>query len=236
MTNGGQQLELPELRRAGGITELPIAGAWVFSPRIHGDERGSFAEWFRADECAEKLGYPFEIAQANISHSKRAVVRGIHLAEVPPGQAKFVTCVAGEVNDVLVDVRRGSPTYGKHISIPLSAATVRAVFVPVGVGHGFTAISDTATVTYLVNEAYNPRREFEINAFDAALGIEWGVDAADAVRSDKDVNAPLLAEVTQRLPQWRECRGWEQQLRSEWEDALAHADAYEGEPEGGVGR
>lgn len=210
----------------GSIVELPISGAWVYIPRVHSDARGGFHEWFRAEQFAEQLGYPFEVAQGNLSRSALGVVRGVHLADVPPGQAKFVSCVSGQVRDVLVDLREGSPTFGKHVSVTLSEQNNLGVFVPLGVGHGFAAETSLATVSYLVSDAYNPDREFEVNPFDPALGIDWGVDPADAVASDKDRNAPLLADVRERLPQWREVRGWEQELRREWQEAMDAADQY----------
>ncbi|WP_099298315.1 dTDP-4-dehydrorhamnose 3,5-epimerase [Corynebacterium dentalis] len=211
----------------GSITPLPIKEAWLYTPRVFGDDRGSFHEWFRTEQFTEYLGYPFDVAQANLSRSQENVVRGIHLAEVPPGQAKFVTCVAGSVRDVLVDVRKGSPTYGKHVVIELNAENNAGVFVPLGVGHGFTATSDEATVSYLVTEAYNPEREFEINPFDATLAIDWGIAQDQAVLSEKDAAAPELSAVTDRLATWNDVRGWEKELRDAWQEALHAADEWE---------
>lgn len=211
----------------GSITQLPLAGAWLFTPQVFGDDRGSFHEWFRSEQFTDATGYPFQVAQANMSRSAKNVVRGIHLAEVPPGQAKFVTCVAGEIRDVLVDLRKGSPTYGKHVMVTLSEDNNAGVYIPVGVGHGFIATTERATVSYLVTEGYNPEREFGVDAFDATLGIDWGVTREEAVLSDKDAGAPSLDEVQDRLSTWNEVRGWEKQLRSEWDDALAGADAWE---------
>ena len=215
-------LPLPEITDT--ITDLPIAGAWVYAPTVHGDDRGSFHEGFRAAQFTEHLGYPFEVAQANVSRSSRNVVRGIHLAEVPPGQAKFVSCVAGEVHDVLVDLRKGSPTFGRHVVVPLSEANNWSVHVPIGVGHGFVATSERATLHYLVSEAYNPEREFGVDPFDPELGVDWGVAKADATLSQKDATAPSQADVHDRLPTWQESRGWEKQLSSEWAAALEFAE------------
>lgn len=208
------------------ILDLPIAGAWLFAPRVFGDERGSFHEGFRAAQFTEHLGYPFDVAQANVSRSSLGVVRGIHLAEVPPGQVKFVTCLTGEVMDVLVDLRVGSPTFGKHVKVTLSEANNHAVHVPIGVGHGFVARSENAVLNYLVTEAYNPDREFGVDPFDPKLAIDWGVDREDAVLSAKDAAAPGLEQVHARLADWREARGWEQQLRREWSEALELAESY----------
>lgn len=215
----------------GTIVDLPLPGAWVFVPRVFGDERGSFHEWFRAEQFTEHLGYPFTVAQSNLSRSAKNVVRGVHLAEVPPGQAKFVTCVSGVVTDILVDLRVGSPTFGKHVSVELSEENNFGLFVPLGVGHGFAAQSERATVSYLVTEAYNPEREFEVDAYDADLAIDWPVDADQAVLSDKDKKAPSLQDVHDRLPQWRETRGWEKELRQEWDEAMAAAEEWGDEPD-----
>lgn len=209
-----------------GIIDLPIPGAWLYVPTVHGDERGSFHEGFRAAEFSEKLGYPFNVAQANISRSARNVVRGIHLAEVPPGQAKFVTCLAGEIRDVLVDLRVGSPAYGKQVALPLSEENNIAVYIPIGVGHGFTAVSEQATLNYLVTEAYNPDREFGIDPFDADLAVDWGVSSDAAILSSKDASAPAVAAVQDRLATWADCRGWEKELRNEWAAALADSEAF----------
>ncbi len=240
MTRSETRLDLPaELSDAShaapGIYDLPIPGAWVYVPRIHEDDRGAFHESFRAEQWADKLGYPFTIAQANLSRSKQNVIRGIHVAEVPPGQAKFVNCASGAISDVLVDLRRSSPTFGRHLSIDLTERNNWAVYVPVGVGHGFRAHSDHTTVTYLVTEAYNPEREFEVNAFDPQLEVEWGITQAEAVLSDKDVVAPTLEDTRDRLPEWRECLAWEQELRAEWTEAMAESEAW-GSEDGESGR
>lgn len=214
----------------GGIVDLPIKGAWVYTPRVFGDDRGTFHEWFRAEQFTEHLGYHFEVAQANLSRSKKNVVRGIHLADVPPGQAKFVTCVAGSVRDVLVDLRKGSPTFGKHVVVELDEHTNRGVYVPIGVGHGFVATSETATLSYLVSEAYNPDKEYEVDPFDATLDIDWGITKDAALLSEKDAQAPSLKDIDARLSTWNDARGWEKELRMAWSDAMADAEAWE-EPE-----
>ena len=231
MTHNATQLPLPaELDEPtpGSIVDLPLPGAWVFCPQVFGDSRGSFHEGFRAEQFVEHLGYPFEVAQANVSRSSQDVVRGLHVADVPPGQAKFVTCVAGAIWDVVVDLRRGSPTFGKHVVVELSAANNRGLFVPLGCGHGFLATTPEATVHYLVTEAYNPQAEFEVDAFDPQLGIDWGVTKAQAIQSAKDAAAPSLSAVMDRLPVYKEVRGWEQELKNSWAEALDQAESWEG--------
>jgi len=128
---------------------MGIGGAWTFTPAVHRDERGYFLEWFRAGELSGSLGYWPETAQANCSVSRRGVVRGIHFASVPPGQAKYVTCVSGAVLDVVVDLRVGSPSYGRWEAVRLDDQGRRAVFLAEGLGHAFTALSEEATVIYL---------------------------------------------------------------------------------------
>lgn len=213
----------------GSIVELPIEGAWVYVPKIFHDNRGSFHEWFTGEEFTDTLGYPFTVAQANLSRSARNVIRGIHLADVPPGQAKIVTCMAGDITDVLVDLRQGSPTYGKHLTIPLNDTHPLIVHVPLGVGHGFATHSDTAVVAYLVTEAYNPTAEWGLHPFDKTLNIDWNIDPDTAILSEKDANAPTLGESTQRLPNYREVRAWEKELREEWALACDNAEGWEGE-------
>lgn len=220
--------ELLAAAEPGSIVDLPIPGAWAYVPKVHGDGRGSFHESFKAELFGQKLGYPFEVAQGNLSRSSRDVVRGIHLADVPPGQAKFVSCLSGAITDVLVDVRVGSPTFGQYITVELSAENNVSVYVPLGVGHGFRAHDDQTTVNYLVTEAYNPQREYGIDPFDADLAVVWGVPKEQAVLSDKDKEAPSLSEVRDRLPQYREVRAWEAQLRADWAEALHEAEQWEG--------
>lgn len=219
------------------ITDLEIPGAWVAEPRVYSDDRGTFHEWFRADIVAEKLGHPLDIPQANLSTSRPGVIRGIHFADVPPGQAKYVTCVAGRVIDVLVDLRRGSPTFLKHVAVELSAEKRNGVYIPVGVGHAFgvPAGAGEATVSYLVSEGYDPAAEHAVTPFDPEIGVDWaahGITAADAVLSDKDRRAPTVADIGSdgpALPSWNECRGWEKELRLAWEQAQDDAENWEGE-------
>ncbi len=187
------------------IRELSIPGAFEVTPEQRGDARGLFLEWYRADRLAEVVGHPLALAQANLSVSSRGVVRGIHYAQVPPGQAKYVTCPAGRVLDVMVDLRVGSPTFGRWDSVVLDDTDRRAVYLPEGVGHGFCALSDVATVTYLCSAPYAPSREHSVNAFDPALGIDWRV--AEPTMSDRDIQAPSLADAERSglLPDYQQC-------------------------------
>jgi dTDP-4-dehydrorhamnose 3,5-epimerase len=184
------------------IRPLTIEGAFEVTPVQHLDDRGSFLEWYRFDALAAAVGHPLDLAQANLSTSARGVIRGIHYADVPPGQAKYVTCVAGEVLDVVVDIRVGSPTFGAWEAVPLDDRDRRAVYVAEGLGHAFCALTEGATVSYLCSTTYRPGHEHGLNPLDPALGIAWPV--AEPVLSTKDLAAPTLAEAgaAGRLPRY----------------------------------
>ena len=187
------------------IRPMSIPGAFEVTPVQHQDSRGTCLEWYRFDRLAEAVGHPLDLAQANLSTSARGVVRGIHYADVPPGQAKYVTCVAGAVLDVVVDIRVGSPTFGRWEGVRLDDEERRAVYLAEGLGHGFCAITETATVAYLCSSTYRPGAEHGLDPLDPALGIDWPTD--DPLLSDKDAGAPGLAaaETSGGLPQWEAC-------------------------------
>lgn len=172
---------------------LAISGAWTYTPQVFADARGEFAEAFRQADLAAARGGVLEIAQVNLSVSRRGVVRGVHFADVPPGQAKWVMCVQGTIRDVVVDVRPQSPTYGQWDAVTLDDVGHAAVFLEVGLGHGFSVLSEQATVVYLCSSGYDPAVERAVNPFDPALAIDWQVDAPTL--SDKDRDAPSLAEL-----------------------------------------
>lgn len=196
------------------IEELPIEGAWVVTPRIHGDDRGAFLEWFKDPVFHEAVGQRLDLAQANCSVSARGVVRGIHFADVPPSQAKYVTCVKGAVLDVIVDIRVGSPTFGQWTSVLLDDRDRRAVYLSEGLGHGFASLADGSTVVYLCSEPYAPTREHEVHPLDPALGIDWQLAGTEPELSGKDAAAPTLAEAAERglLPTWEECTAYRDAL------------------------
>ncbi|MEU0900105.1 dTDP-4-dehydrorhamnose 3,5-epimerase [Streptomyces massasporeus] len=194
---------------------LGIEGAWVLEPKIFPDDRGSFHEWYRGAEFREATGHDLSLAQANCSVSRRGVLRGVHFADVPPGQAKYVTCVRGAVLDVVVDIRVGSPTYGAWEAVRLDDDTRHAVFLAEGLGHAFMALTDDATVVYLCSEGYAPGREHGIHPLDPALGIEWPEDIAPLL-SPKDEQTPTLAEAERQglLPSYEACLAYYEELRS----------------------
>lgn len=184
---------------------MRIAGAWRISPAVFGDARGSFSEWFRSDLIEQATGFSFTTVQANISHSSRGVLRGIHFAEVPPGQAKFVMPVAGSIIDFVVDIRVGSPTFGQWDSATLDSAQHHAVMLEPGLGHAFVAMDDRTTVSYLVTDFYRPEREHGIDPFDSEIGLDFP-DGVELLLSDKDSAAPSLAQARDAgvLPVWSE--------------------------------
>ena len=195
---------------------LGIDGAWVLEPQLFEDDRGTFHEWYRGGEFREATGHDLTLAQANCSVSRRGVLRGLHYADVPPGQAKYVTCVRGAVLDVVADIRVGSPTFGQWEAVRLDDSGRRAVFLAEGLGHAFMALTDDATVVYLCSTGYDPRREHTVDALDPALGITWP-DGLTPVLSPKDARAPSLAEAREAglLPSYEACRALYERLRGE---------------------
>jgi dTDP-4-dehydrorhamnose 3,5-epimerase len=185
---------------------MSIEGAWTFTPRIHADRRGSFHEWFRVPDLVAATGRALPLAQANLSVSARGTLRGIHFADVPPGQAKCLTCTRGAMLDVIVDIRVGSPTYGRWDSVVLDETTRRTVYVSEGLGHAFLALTDDATLVYLCSEGYAPEREHTVHVLDPAIGIDWPLDV-EPVLSPRDASAPTLAEARAAglLPDHRAC-------------------------------
>ena len=204
---------------------LGIEGAWVYEPRVHSDERGSFAETFRGAEFAADLGYRLDVTQVNCSVSRRGVIRGIHYADVPPGQAKYVSCVRGAVLDVIVDIRDGSRSYGRWQAVRLDDVDRRAVFLSEGLGHAFMALSDQAAVMYLCSTGYAPGREHGVHPLDPALGIAWP-SGAEPVLSGKDAAAPTLDEARRAglLPGYGDCQAFTERRRAE------HGRAGQGRP------
>ena len=183
-------------------------------PVQRADPRGLFLEWYRFDRLEAELGHSLRLAQANISVSAASVVRGIHFADVPPGQAKYITCTRGTALDVIVDIRVGSPTFGRWEAVQLDDVDRRCVYVSEGLGHGFVALSDDATMTYLCSATYSPTGEHGLHPLDPDLGIEWPVTAP--ILSERDAAAPTLAEALERgmLPDYGVCRDFTQSLRT----------------------
>ena len=188
------------------VDELKVPGAWSFTPRQFPDPRGVFLEWFKADALEQVLGHRLQVAQANHSVSQRGTLRGVHFADVPPSQAKYVYCTRGAVLDVVVDIRVGSPTFGVSDAVLLDDQDRRGIYLSEGLGHAVLALTDDANGTYLCSAPYAPGREHGISPVDPALDLPWP-DDVEPLLSDKDAAAPTLAEAqeTGLLPSYDAC-------------------------------
>lgn len=179
------------------VIETDLPGCLVFEPQVFGDERGFFYESFNRDKL-HAHGLDLSFAQGNVSRSARGVLRGLHY-QWPKPQGKFVSVTEGEVWDVAVDIRRGSPTFGRWTAVVLSDQNKRHFWIPEGFAHGFCVLSETATFTYLCTETYDRDADAGIRWNDSALAIDWPL--SEPSLSDKDARAPFLDEVAQeRLP------------------------------------
>ena len=189
--------------------ELDIPGAWEITPQLHADSRGMFFEWLTDRGFTAFAGHRLDVRQANCSVSAAGVLRGLHFAQLPPSQAKYVTCVSGSVFDVVVDIRVGSPTFGRWDSVLLDDRDRRSVYISEGLAHGFLALQDNSTVMYLCSAEYSPQREHTICATDPALAIDWP-SGRELVLSDRDAAAPTLDEVRAAglLPTWEETQAF----------------------------
>lgn len=200
------------------IRELSVRDAFEIVPRQFGDERGVFLEWYRHEALTEAVGHPLELKQANCSVSSRGTIRGIHFADVPPGQAKYVTCVRGAVVDVIVDIRVGSPSFGAWDTVRLDEERRAAAYLSEGLGHAFVALTDDATLVYLCSSVYNPTGEHGVNPLDPEIGFDYGALLGDAapLLSPKDQQAPSLAEAAASglLPDYAQCQRFYEQLRT----------------------
>ncbi|GAB2862493.1 dTDP-4-dehydrorhamnose 3,5-epimerase family protein [Actinocorallia aurea] len=185
---------------------MAVHDAYRVRPTLHRDERGMFFESFRQGAFTRATGRAFRPVQTNFSVSHRNVLRGMHGVGLPPGQAKFVTCVRGAVLDVVLDLRVGSPTFGEYDSNLLEPGTGTAVFIPEGMAHGFLSLADDSCVSYVFNTPYVPGTPFEIHPLDPELALPWNL-ADDPVIAAKDLRAPTLRQALDRgvLPGYREC-------------------------------
>jgi len=182
------------------VVETELPGVVVVEPRVFGDDRGFFLELFhRARYGDDVFGADLEVVQINRSHSVRGTLRGLHYQE-PRAQGKLVWVLEGTVRDVAVDIRRGSPSFGKHAVVDLTAGQHKQVWVPPGFAHGFVVMSDEADFMYACTEAYAPECEHSILWNDPDIGIDWGIE--DPILSEKDGRAPRLADAAV-LPRYR---------------------------------
>lgn len=193
------------------VRELRIPGAWEITPQLHRDPRGLFFEWLTDRGFTAFTGHHLDVRQANCSVSSAGVLRGLHFAQLPPSQAKYVTCLNGSVFDVVVDVRVGSPTFGRWDSVLLDDRERKSVYISEGLAHGFLALQHDSTVMYLCSAEYRPEREHTIRATDPALAIDWPVSDGLAPRmSERDAKAPTLDEIKGLgvLPTWEDTQAF----------------------------
>lgn len=197
------------------VRELAVPGAFEFIPPRFSDARGVFAAPYQEAAFVKAVGHPLRLAQTNHSVSARGVIRGVHYADTPPGQAKYLYCPRGALLDVVVDLRVGSPTFGRWDAIRLDDENSHAIYVPEGLGHAFVAQADDTVAVYLCSTAFNPAAEHGVNPLDPQLALPWP-DDVEPVLSDKDRDAPTLAEAQEAglLPRYDECLAWYQRLSS----------------------
>ena len=173
-----------------------IQEVFLVKPILHGDHRGYFVETFRQDQFEQAIGYSVTFVQDNESRSFRGVLRGLHFQRPPHAQAKLVRVIEGEVLDVAVDIRQGSPTYGKHIVAILSAENKHQLWLPRGFAHGLVVLSETATFSYKVDDYYSPEQDQGIAFDDPALKIDWQLPRTQLKLSEKDQKQPSLAALS----------------------------------------
>lgn len=180
------------------ILKTDIEGVLILEPKVFRDARGYFFESFSQREFDRKaaplLGHTVHFVQDNESMSSFGVMRGLHFQRPPFTQSKLVRCVRGAVLDVAVDIRKGSPTYGKHVAVELTEENHRQFFIPKGFAHGFVVLSDTAVFQYKCDEFYHPEADGGISILDDSLGINWRISTEEAILSEKDTRHPLLKD------------------------------------------
>lgn len=176
------------------VKKTDIEGVLIIEPKVFGDARGYFLESFNAKEFAEKTGLNINFVQDNESMSSYGVMRGLHFQNPPYTQSKLVRCVKGAVLDVAVDIRKGSPTYGKHVAVELTEDNHCQFFVPRGFAHGFAVLSETAVFQYKCDNFYAPQADGGISILDDSLGIDWKIPTDKALLSEKDTKHALLKD------------------------------------------
>jgi dTDP-4-dehydrorhamnose 3,5-epimerase len=194
--------------------ELSVPDSWVFTPIQRPDPRGVFLEWFKAPVFRDAVGHDLVVKQANHSVSSKGTLRGVHFADVPPGQAKYVYCTKGAVLDIIIDIRVGSPTFGVSDAVQLDDQDRKAVYLSEGLGHAFLALTDDANVTYLCSEPYNPTGEHGVHPLDTDLALPFP-DDVEHLLSEKDEAAPTFAEAQASglLPSYADCQDFYARLR-----------------------
>jgi epimerase EvaD len=196
------------------VRELSVEGALEFTPEVSADHRGLFVSPFQETDFVRATGHRlFTVAQTNHSISRRGVVRGVHFTVTPPGCAKYVYCPQGAALDIVVDVRVGSPTFGKWDVVEVDPRYFRSVYFPVGVGHLFVSLQDDTVMSYLISGEYVPENELGLSAFDPELDLPLP-KGVQPIMSERDLAAPTLAEAERRglLPEYDKCKDAEAAL------------------------
>lgn len=175
------------------IIDTDISELKIIEPQVFGDKRGYFFESYKRETFNREVA-PVDFVQDNESCSTQGVMRGLHFQRPPYSQAKLVRCVRGRVLDVAVDIRKGSPTFGRHVAVELTEDNHRQFFIPRGFAHGFAVLSDVAVFQYKCDNYYHPEADGGISILDESLGIEWGIDLNEAILSEKDTRHPLLKD------------------------------------------
>ncbi|HEX7661415.1 MAG TPA: dTDP-4-dehydrorhamnose 3,5-epimerase [Pseudonocardiaceae bacterium] len=198
------------------VRELTVQDAYEFIPPIFPDHRGLFVAPFQEPAFLETVGHPLSVGQSNHSVSRRGTIRGVHFADVPPGQAKYVYCPHGALLDVVVDLRVGSPTFGRWDAVRLDAVEFHTLYLAEGLGHAFVALEDDTVLSYLCSTGYNPGGEHGVNPLDKELNLPWPADL-EPILSDKDVAAPTLSQARDAglLPSYADCQAYYDKLRGE---------------------
>lgn len=175
------------------IESTAIDGVWIIQNEIYPDQRGTFQEWFQREQFRKTTGIDFKPQQANSSVSNIGVIRGIHYSTSKEGQAKLVTCMSGQILDVIFDIRIGSKTFGQYVSIPMRAQDGTAVYISEGLGHSFISLEENSNLVYLLSAIYDPQTEHAVNPLDATLGFQWPL--TEVILSERDAAAPSLDEL-----------------------------------------
>jgi len=176
------------------FTRTRIEDVVIIDPQVHGDDRGYFVETYRQDKLEAFLGFKVNFCQDNESKSSRGVLRGLHYQLSSASQTKLVRVIQGSVLDVAVDIRKGSPTFGQHVAVKLSAENKRQLFVPRGFAHGFVVLEDDTVFAYKVDNYYSPENDRGVLFSDPEIGVDWTMDASELKLSDKDTKQPLLKD------------------------------------------
>jgi dTDP-4-dehydrorhamnose 3,5-epimerase len=187
------------------FTRTAIEDVIIIEPKVHGDNRGYFVETFRADKLEEFLGYKINFCQDNESKSSRGVLRGLHYQLPPHAQTKLVRVIQGRVLDVAVDIRKGSPTFGQHVSVELSAENKKQLLVPRGFAHGFVVLEDDTIFAYKVDNYYSPECDRGIAFDDVALNIDWQIAHSELNLSAKDKVQPKLSQANDLFEHGVDC-------------------------------